>query len=462
MVLLCEWLYSGGGNCFVTMLLRKEQKQKLMRVVPYVIGIVCILLGFIILRMGNQGPVGHLFQQIESAWSLCQMTVISCVAGGKPVAIASVQEGGISFETIVFLIVCVGCSVYISWQWSALWIFISGCIGILFGAVLDFYMAKRFGVDISFMISIGCAMLASTICIFLRWQQDQVLQIHTQAERDRLDRVFEKMLSPEVAQEVLKRVKTGELEMEGQRSEVTILFADIRGFTELTTDEENRAYSYIRKHHLSAKEAEEHLDKSGAQLLRTVNVYLSAIAEVVMKHGGTLDKYIGDCVMAFWNEPTPDPHHAQHGVEAAIAIQEKIFTLNRERQMENQRIGAANAEAVGQGKPQQDFLPLLPVGVGVNTGQVIVGFMGSKQTLAYTVLGAQVNLASRLERMAGMGKIMIGESTHKYLQQEVPALAEKCTALAPCSVKGFPEMVQVWEVSWKTREMAIEEWAWNW
>src|SRR6185503_18018169 len=115
---------------------------------------------------------------------------------------------------------------------------------------------------------------------------------------------------------VQELLKTEKLSLRGARRKVTVFFADVRGFTEMTDESHARAEKYVQDYHLSAEAAEAYLDEQSEEVLRTVNLYLSLIADTVKKHEGTLDKYIGDCVMAFWGSPTPNEKHAAAGVRA--------------------------------------------------------------------------------------------------------------------------------------------------
>ena len=185
--------------------------------------------------------------------------------------------------------------------------------------------------------------------------------------------------------------------LESRNKELTILFADIRGFTRMA----------------------EHMDPQ--QLRDYLNRVLTAMTEVIHAYNGTVDKYIGDAVMAFWGAPVDDPKHADHAVAAAIAMQREVARLNRE------------FEAHGW--------PPLVVGIGINTGVVRVGDMGSRLRRAYTVIGDAVNLASRLE---GLSKkfdlpIVIGDAT----RHAVRAIALQYVAQS--EVYGRTEPVKVWQ-----------------
>ncbi|HTH47998.1 MAG TPA: adenylate/guanylate cyclase domain-containing protein, partial [Candidatus Limnocylindria bacterium] len=142
-----------------------------------------------------------------------------------------------------------------------------------------------------------------------------------QKERQRVRSVFAKIVSPDVVQELLKAEKVG---LGGARRKLTVFFADVRGFTEMTDRYQAAAEEHVRAHQLSEREADAYFEQQAGEVLATVNLYLATIADVVKSHGGTLDKYIGDCVMAFWGAPTQDPRHAVNCVLAAIDAQRSI------------------------------------------------------------------------------------------------------------------------------------------
>ena len=272
--------------------------------------------------------------------------------------------------------------------------------------------------------------------------------VFEQRERRRIRGIFAKIVSPNVVTELLKAEK---LSLEGARREVTVFFSDVRGFTEMTDESHAQAEEFVREHKLSPTEAEAYFDQQAGEVLQTVNLYLGTIADTVKKHDGTLDKYIGDCVMAFWNAPTPVPQHTLNCVRAAIDAQRAIERINRERALENERRERANPERLKTGQPPLRPLKLLSMGSGINTGIVTVGLMGSQQhTVNFTVFGREVNLASRLEGLSGRGRILIGGACHLALQKDDPELAASCRELEPATVKGFRSPVKIYEVPWQT------------
>ena len=268
-----------------------------------------------------------------------------------------------------------------------------------------------------------------------------------QRERRRIRSIFAKIVSPNVVTELLKAEK---LSLGGARRDLTVFFSDVRGFTEMTDESQARAEEYVREQKLPYSQVDAYFNEQAQEVLHTVNLYLGVIADTVKKHEGTLDKYIGDCVMAFWGAPTPNDQHALSCVRAAIDAQRAIHALNQERAGENQRRESENQQRTQQGQPPLPMLKLLTMGTGINTGIVTVGLMGSeKHTFNYTVFGREVNLASRLEGLSGRGRILIGEATYRTLTKSDPALAATCVELAATTVKGFRTSVKIYEVPWK-------------
>ena len=271
--------------------------------------------------------------------------------------------------------------------------------------------------------------------------------VFEQREKRRVTGVFAKLVSPNVVSQLLGR---DVIKLEGTREQITVFFADVRGFTKLTDTNQTRAENYVRDHHLTGAAAEAHFDQNAEDTLRTVNLYLAAIADQVKKHDGTLDKYIGDCVMAFWGAPNPEPQHALSCVRAAMDAQIAMHLINVGRAADNRQIEAENLQRVAAGKELLNPLPLLALGTGINSGTAIVGMMGSEAHLMnYTVFGREVNLASRLESVSGHSRIVIGEATFRELEKFDMELGALCVELESVTPKGFSMPVRIWEVPWR-------------
>lgn len=275
--------------------------------------------------------------------------------------------------------------------------------------------------------------------------------VFEQAERRRIKSVFSTMVSPKIVHALLQAQT---LELGGVRREITVFFADVRGFTALTDSSQERVADFVRENKLGGLAAEAAFDKQARETLATVNEYLGLIAETILQHDGTVDKFIGDCVMAFWGAPAPNLRHAVACVQAALGAQRAIYELNCSRKTENQKRAADNAVRSAAGLPAHPLLPILFLGTGINTGVATVGLMGSAAKAvvrqgSYTVFGREVNLASRLEGLSGCGRIFISHSTYEHLLRDDPALASSCVALPPATLKGIRTAVQVYEVPWR-------------
>ena len=271
--------------------------------------------------------------------------------------------------------------------------------------------------------------------------------VFEQREKRRVTGVFAKLVSPNVVSQLLGR---DVIKLEGTREQITVFFADVRGFTKLTDTNQTRAENYVRDHHLTGAAAEAYFDQNAKDTLDTVNLYLAAIADQVKKHNGTLDKYIGDCVMAFWGAPTPNVQHAVSCVRAAMDAQIAMHLINVGRAADNRQIEAENLQRVAAGQELLNPLPLLALGTGINSGTAIVGMMGSEaHIINYTVFGREVNLASRLESVSGHSRIVIGEATFRELEKFDMELGALCVELESVTPKGFSMPVRIWEVPWK-------------
>ena len=270
-----------------------------------------------------------------------------------------------------------------------------------------------------------------------------------EGEKRRVKSVFSKIVSPDVMHELLQAEK---LSLGGARREVTIFFADVRGFTTFTDEAQERVFEFVRAHQLDLEAAERCFDESARETLETVNLYLSTVADAVKNHGGIVDKYIGDCVMAFWNAPIANEKHAQACVRAAIEAQQAIHELNEKRLAQNESREIENRARLSAGLPPKSPLTALQLGTGINTGLVTVGLMGSEtHQYNYTVFGREVNLASRLEGVSGSGRIIISETTYNHLLRHDPALASTCQELIPVTPKGFLNPVRIYEVPWQNK-----------
>ncbi len=318
-----------------------------------------------------------------------------------------------------------------------------GLIGAYVALAFAVYFQSRYWLPL--VLPLGGAVLVMHICV-VTWRV-----VFEQAEQRRVRSFFSTLVSPKIVQELLR---SETLSLGGARREITILFADVRGFTELTDASQERVAEQVKQQRLTGAAAETCFDAQARETLATINLYLGLVADTIIQHDGTLDKFIGDCVMAFWGAPTANASHAVACVRAAIAAQRAIYDLNRQRAAENQHREAENKERLAAGLSPEPLLPLLFLGTGINTGSATVGIMGAGAQAGvrqgnYTVFGRDVNLASRLEGASGRGRIFISQSTFEHLRNREPALAAACVCLPPIQVKGFRTPIQAYEVPWR-------------
>src|SRR5690606_4234220 len=157
-----------------------------------------------------------------------------------------------------------------------------------------------------------------------------------------------KIVSPDVVHELLAAEKLAALS--GARRTITVFFADVRGFTEFTDSMQRAAEEFVVTSKLSPEQARAYYAAIAAEPLQTVNMYLAHITDTIKLHRGTLDKYMGDCVMAFWGAPTPNAEHAPAAVRAAIDAQRALYAMNLERTRENERRSQENTLRAQRGE----------------------------------------------------------------------------------------------------------------
>lgn len=208
-------------------------------------------------------------------------------------------------------------------------------------------------------------------------------------------RRFQKMLSPNLAD----LVASGELKVEkgGENRVATVLFADIRGFT--TMSETTHA----------------------SEILRMLNEYFEVMVDIIFRYEGTVDKFIGDAIMVIWGAPVRHEDDPVRSVRAALAMRDVLNNFNRKRKSEGRQA--------------------IQVGIGINTGKLVAGYIGSTHTMSYSVIGDTVNTASRLCGAAGSGQILISESTYSHVQNIFSV-----TRLEPIVAKGKLHPIRVFNV----------------
>jgi adenylate cyclase len=348
-----------------------------------------------------------------------------------------------SLPTEMALIIFLGAlTAFLTWQMRAFTASAAVLLLLLAYVAVAFFIFVQFRYWLPLVFPIAGAMLVEHVSLVT------YRVVFEEREQRRVKSVFSKIVSPDVMNELLQAEK---LSLGGTRRELTVFFADVRGFTTLTDEMQERVAEFVRERRLDSAAAEACFDESARETLNTVNLYLAVVADAVKTHGGTLDKYIGDCVMAFWGAPTPNEKHALACVRAAIETQRAIHELNQRRMAENSQREIENRARLSAGLPPKPPLRALQLGTGINTGLVTVGLMGSDvHQYNYTVFGREVNLASRLESVSGSGRIIISDTTYNHLLREDPALASTCIEMFPVTVKGIRDAVRIYEVPWQT------------
>ena len=269
---------------------------------------------------------------------------------------------GAEFLAGLVLAVLITLSIQAMGPIGGLSVLLAGSGGII-GSSYYFFKSKLFLVDpISPLIISLSVYVAVTFFNYL----------FTELERSRVRGAFAQYLSPEMVNRLAESSES--LVLGGERKEMTFLFSDIRGFTKIS---------------------EQYKDDPEALTL-LINQLLTVLSNAILDHGGTIDKYMGDCIMAFWNAPTDQANHRQLAIESAHAMNNALSEFNQ------------NLEE------SLDFK--LEIGIGINSGECIVGNMGSDKRFDYTVLGDAVNLASRLEGQSSNYGLNMVLGENSYLQ----------------------------------------------
>ena len=264
----------------------------------------------------------------------------------------------------------------------------SGVHGVLYADRLDPF--ATFSSDDLELISAVAAQTAMVV---------ETVKAHKRLAREEIARVNYGRFMPEyVVRQLLENPDS--FRLGGVNQTVTVLFADIRGFTTLSENE------------------------NPERVVGIINRYFSTMSEIIFAHGGTLDKYIGDGLMAIFGAPTATANDAKNAVRTAIEMQKKLVLLNLELQAEGYK-------SIG-------------IGIGLHTGEATVGYIGSDKRSEYTAIGDTVNLSARLEQNAKPGQILVSEETVSACEGEELSLVMH----NPLQVKNRVQPVSLFEVKW--------------
>jgi adenylate cyclase len=214
-------------------------------------------------------------------------------------------------------------------------------------------------------------------------------------EKREITRTFGRYVSPSVATKILEAQDAGSLKLGGEECLATILFADIRNFTSFSEQ------------------------MNPQELVSILNRYMSVVIETALRHDGMVNKFTGDGVMVVWNAPIDCPEHALFAAKAAVEAQKSIMELQK----------------------KMPDLPRIEFGIGVNTGNVVAGNMGSTDRLEYSVIGDAVNTAARLASVAPGGRVWISAATFELITGAV-----KARPLEPLTLKGKRQPIQAYEI----------------
>jgi adenylate cyclase len=205
---------------------------------------------------------------------------------------------------------------------------------------------------------------------------------------------LERFLSPAISKKIA--AEAADIRLGGESQRITLLFADVRGFTTMAEKMKPR------------------------EAVEVLNGFFARMTSVIFEHDGTLDKYLGDGLMALFGAPLGLQNDAEAAVRAAVSMQKSLAELNET-----------------SGKPP------LSIGIGIHTGEAVVGFLGTERRMDYTAIGDTVNVASRLTSQAGPGQIVISAATHSQIGRGI-----SCCQLSPMKLKGRDEPIEVHEVLW--------------
>lgn len=314
-----------------------------------------------------------------------QASVLDTVANGTNISRPDWATGS---ELLSIIVISIATLLFTRWKHGYI-------VGIILSAA-SYYTSRELFVRYGYLVDAVWPILTILVVSFHGYIVKFLVELRQKLQ---IKKQFGTYLSPALVEKLQKNPEL--LQLGGESRELSIMFTDVRGFTAIS----------------------EHYGKDVQGLTKIMNRYMTAMTKRIIENNGTLDKYIGDAQMAFWNAPLDDANHAKNAVRTGLAMLGDLDEFNR--------------QIVSEGTPP------FGMGLGINTDVVVVGNMGSDQRFDYTCLGDGVNLASRLEGQSkpyGV-KIVLGTKTAQQVEDEFAVLELDCIA-----VKGKKEGVRIYTV----------------
>ena len=343
--------------------------------------------GIVIIGVTAAGLANPLPTAIGGLWPQdVQAAVIGTLANGVNIQRPDWADGA---EILAWLVLGIIAIFLTRWK--------HGYFGIILIGILMYYSGNTLFAKSSALVDISYGILALAIVYLHSYTVKFITELNQKLQ---IKKQFGTYLSPALVEKLQKNPEL--LRLGGERRDLSIMFTDVRGFTTIS----------------------EHYGNNVEGLTEIMNRYMTAMTQKILDNNGTLDKYIGDAQMAFWNAPLDDKDHAINAVETGLQMLGDLDEFNQEISKEG--------------------IPPFGMGLGINTGSVIVGNMGSTQRFDYTCLGDAVNLASRLEGQSktyGV-RIILGEGTAKLVKDKYTVIE-----LDTIAVKGKTVGVKVYTIA---------------
>ena len=296
--------------------------------------------------------------------------------------------------TLMIMLLLVGITAFaLPWCGTRNWRDIIKGVGITGGLFVAYLVASFLAFDRGYVLDLFYPLLLLPVIYVTNIIYIVVAE---QADKRFVKELFGRYISPQIAREIVTRADSGQLQLGGEQREVSVFFADIRGFTRISEQ------------------------LSPEAVMQMLNAYLSVVADAVVQYDGIVNKFVGDNIMAVWNAPQSQPDHALLAVKAAWEAQQKLAELR-----------------------QKDDRPLpVQFGIGINTGVAVAGNVGSAGRSEYTVIGDSINTASRICSTTPGNEVWIGPETYNQTKDYIET--EK---LEPQSVKGKAAPITLYRVT---------------